>query len=318
MPVRNGQRFMREALDSILAQTFTDLEVIICDNASTDSTQEIAREYAARDTRVRYHRNPSDAGPARNFNMGFEMSRGEYFKWAAHDDVLAPDFLKCCVQALDGDASSVLAYPKTTIIDENTREMGTYDFALPTDATDPARRFAELVLVNHRKHRAVEIFGLMRASAVRQTPLQGSYARADSVFLARMALLGRFIQVPQRLFLSRHHATQSMQTMPSDFKSGGRRLSRYLGTGPLPPPEWWDSSRKGKLNFPEWNLMKEYWRSVGDAPISLVGRVRCHLVMLRWVLVNIPKLARDLVFALEHLVARPAGSGRPRSETQAV
>src|SRR5437773_57343 len=83
------------------------------------------------------------------------------------------------------------------------------------DSLRPCKRFSKLVMVNHRAHRAVEIFGLMRSSALRQTPLEGAYARGDSVLLVRMALLGRFIELPQRLFLSRAHASQSMQTLPT-------------------------------------------------------------------------------------------------------
>src|SRR3954451_4044582 len=78
MPVRNGQKYIREAIDSIIAQTFTDWELVICDNASTDSTEQIVREYAARDSRVRYHKNEKDIGPAGNHNRTFELSRGEY------------------------------------------------------------------------------------------------------------------------------------------------------------------------------------------------------------------------------------------------
>ena len=99
MPVRNGQKYIREAIDSIVAQTFADWELIVCDNASTDATEQIVREYAARDARVRYHRNPTDIGPAANYNMGVHLSRGEYFRWHAHDDMIAPTYLEECVKA---------------------------------------------------------------------------------------------------------------------------------------------------------------------------------------------------------------------------
>src|SRR4029077_2191158 len=105
-----------------------------------------------------------------------------------------------CVELLDRDPSVVLAYPRTQIVDENNQHLENYDFHAATDSTDVATRFTELVLVNHRKHRACEIFGLMRSSALAQTPLEGAYARGDSVLLVRMALLGRFVELPDRLF----------------------------------------------------------------------------------------------------------------------
>lgn len=304
MPVRNGRRYIRQAIESLLSQTMGDFELIICDNASSDDTQDICRDYETRDSRVRYHRNERDIGPAANFNRCVELARGKYFRWHAHDDLCASRYLERCVETLEQDATVVLAYPRTTIVDETGAAIEQYEFHPRTNWPRASRRFAELVLVNHRLHRAVEIFGLMRLESLRQTPLQGAYARGDSVLLVRLALLGRFVELPQRLFLSRCHATQSMQTLPSKTHRSGRRWLDFLGTGPLPPPEWWDSSRKGKINFPEWNLLKEYWRSIGQSPIGLAQRWCCRLIMLQWLALNSHKLARDLIFAADTLLGR--------------
>src|SRR5262245_55195681 len=103
VPVYNGQRFLRATLDSLLAQTFTDFELIICDNASTDGTEAICREYAARDPRVTYVRHDRNLGPAPNYNACFAHARGELFKWAAADDVVEPKFLQRCIEMLDSD-----------------------------------------------------------------------------------------------------------------------------------------------------------------------------------------------------------------------
>jgi glycosyltransferase involved in cell wall biosynthesis len=87
MPVFNGEPFIREALDSLLAQTFTDFELIISDNGSTDGTEKICREYAASDPRIRYVRQPENRGAVFNFQYVLTEARGEYFMWAAHDDI---------------------------------------------------------------------------------------------------------------------------------------------------------------------------------------------------------------------------------------
>lgn len=323
MPVRNGQRFIRKAIDSLLAQTFTDFELIICDNSSTDQTEAICREYAARDPRIRYFRNEHNLGPAGNHNKCFNLSRGEYFRWHAHDDMVEPTYLQKCIDLLDSDRSVVVAYPKTIIVDENEKFLEDYHFRPATDAPRASTRFAELVLINHRKHRAVEIFGLMRSSALLSTPLEGAYARGDSVLLVRLALLGRFIELPDPLFLSRSHSSQSMQAIPANVKKQGQQrtwLSRLLGTGPLPPPEWWDETRKGKLNFPEWNLFKEYWISIRRAPLPFGERVRCYGVMMKWLVLNIPKLARDVIFAAATLSKRAMNlfHSAPQSQERAA
>lgn len=316
IPVRNGHKFIRQALDSLLGQTFTDFEIVICDNASTDDTEEICREYMARDPRVRYFRNPRNLGPAGNHNECFKHSRGQYFRWHAHDDMCAPEYLAKCVAALDQDPSIVCAYPKTQIVDENGNNLEQYDFTPATNSPDAVTRFRELVMINHRSHRAVEIFGLMRSDALRRTPLEGAYARGDSVLIVRMALLGRYVELPDRLFLSRSHTSQSMQTLPSEMKKGRGGLSRFLGTGPLPPPEWWDESRKGKVNFPEWNLLKEYWVSIGAAPLNGGERNRCRLVMLNWTARNVHKLTRDILFAIEKVTMRTIDRMKPGLATE--
>src|SRR5215212_10104103 len=101
IPVYNGAKYLGQAIESVLAQTFADFELIICDNASTDATAAIALDYAARDPRVRYARNRENLGVGRNFNRLIELGMGQYFKWLAADDVIAPEFLERCVEALD-------------------------------------------------------------------------------------------------------------------------------------------------------------------------------------------------------------------------
>src|SRR3954470_23138397 len=101
LPVYNGARYLAEAIESVLAQTFTDFELVISDNASTDATAAIALQYAARDPRVRYSRNRENIGSARNFGRAFELATGEFFKWMASDDLISPEFLENCVAALD-------------------------------------------------------------------------------------------------------------------------------------------------------------------------------------------------------------------------
>lgn len=99
MPVYNGEAFIREALDALLAQTFTDFELIISDNASTDGTEAICREYALRDKRVRYVRQAKNCGAIANFQFVLKEAVSEYFMWAAADDYWAPTFLTKIVDA---------------------------------------------------------------------------------------------------------------------------------------------------------------------------------------------------------------------------
>src|SRR5260370_25170151 len=111
--VYNGERFIEKTLHSILNQTFTDFELIISDNASTDRTGEIGQTYARRDSRIRYHRSEKNMGAGWNVRRVYELGTGKYFKQAAVDDLLEPGFLQRCVKALVRDPGGVLAYTKT-------------------------------------------------------------------------------------------------------------------------------------------------------------------------------------------------------------
>lgn len=302
LPVRNGERYLREAIDSILAQSLSDLELIITDNASTDSTEQICREYAARDSRVHYQRNPRNVGPAENYNLCYRLARGEYFKWAAHDDVLLPTYLQKCVEVLDADPTVVNCHTLTRVIDEHGQAIGEYEFRTETDRAQARVRFGSLINVSHRRHVGYEIFGVMRRAVMAQVPEQGAYAHADRIFLVRMSLRGRFHEVDEHLFLARRHASQSMA---NPFKGTLRgSLARWIGAGPLPPPEWWDPSNKGKIMFPDWRLLSEYQASINEAPLDTAERLRCELYLGLWVLKYWPKLARDVVFAGERLLTR--------------
>src|SRR5262245_60272429 len=118
LPVYNGARYLAEALDSLLVQTYENFELIICDNASTDHTEEICRAYANQDKRILYIRNKTNIGASRNYMHTFERASTEYFRWATYDDTSDPDLLTRCIEVLDQESTVVLAYPRTVLINE--------------------------------------------------------------------------------------------------------------------------------------------------------------------------------------------------------
>src|SRR5579884_1126518 len=167
MPVYNGENYIAAALDSILAQSFSDFEVVISDNASTDHTEEICRNYQARDPRIRYYRNPKNLGAARNHNQVFTLSCGKYFKWASHDDILSPDFLARCVAVLEQDPSVVLCHSRIMVIDDfNKRTVPLQDAVGLGMSHSPAQRFGSVILHDRS---CADIYGLIRSDILRKT-----------------------------------------------------------------------------------------------------------------------------------------------------
>ena len=94
LPVYNGERYLAQVLDDLLAQTFADFEIIVSDNASTDRTPEICASRIKRDPRVRYFKNTRNVGAINNFNRVFHLSKAPLFKWVASDDVHRPTYLQ--------------------------------------------------------------------------------------------------------------------------------------------------------------------------------------------------------------------------------
>ena len=210
LPVYNGERYLPAAVDSILSQTYTDFELVISDNGSTDSTQELCERYAAQDERVKYHRSEQNRGGTWNFNRVVELSQGEFFRWAAHDDAIAPTYLERCVAALDANPDAVLAHTRVEIIDGDDVSAGVYD--APPMRLDDDRvhvRFHDSTTYHGRCHL---IFGVMRRSALDRIPAYGAYGHADGVLLARLIMLGKFVQLDEPLQLMREHADQASTT----------------------------------------------------------------------------------------------------------
>ena len=299
MPVYNGERFMGEALQGLLEQTFEDIEIVISDNASTDRTQEVCREFAARDSRIRYYRVDRNRGSGWNHNHVFALSSGAYFKWHSHDDRCAPTFIQKCVEALDSDPSVVIAYPKTVIIDENgARLENTYKRKLKDGAPSASSRFRELMWYQHL---CFPIYGLMRSDVLRRTPLLGCYTGGDNVLLARLALLGRFHEIPEELFFNRDHPARSTRALPARLSENRRRLVRAVG--PCLPKEWWDTSACGKISYAYWNMLAEYFRSVAPAPIGWIEKAACYAYVACWTLRYSQRMGLDLLLAADHFLA---------------
>ncbi|MGQ4647524.1 glycosyltransferase [Lyngbya aestuarii] len=278
LPVYNGDNFLREALDSILAQTFENFELIISDNASTDKTEEICREYAAKDQRVRYYRNEYNLGAAPNYNRVFELATGDYFKWCAHDDLCAPEFLERCVELLEQDASVVLCHTQTKIIDEQGRFLRDNHTQRKADSPKPELRFRELLYEND----CFQIFGLIRSSLLRKTQLIESYGHGDGVLLARLGLMGKFHEIPEYLFFNREHSQMSMQIAHSTYEA-------YTS--------WFDATRKGKIGLPRWRRFWGYCVSVWETPLSWQKRIWCYRHLVSWLRGNRKFLQEDLVLA---------------------
>lgn len=285
LPVFNGEKYLEESINSILNQTYDDFELVISDNGSTDRTQRICEDFAAQDDRIRYYRNSENKGATWNFNRVFELSQGEYFKWAAHDDIISPTFLEKCVEVLNSDATIILCSSQVTNIDEHGEMIAFYDIKLRTNSYSPIIRFKDLLL---KWHVCYEIFGLIRRNGLQQTPLMGNYGHADGVLLERLSLLGRFYEIPEVLFYPRLHPNQSMKV-----------YTNYRAYA-----DWFDPSMRGRIILPTWTILSEHISTIMKGRINILEKFLGLLSIGRWMIKQRRPLFFDLVNAFKQILDR--------------
>jgi polysaccharide pyruvyl transferase WcaK-like protein/glycosyltransferase involved in cell wall biosynthesis len=265
LPVHNGARYLEQSLDALLAQTFTDFELIISDNASTDETADICRAYARRDPRIKYVRQPVNLGAVPNHNVLVDLARGRYFKWASHDDLYAPELLERCVAVLESRPDVVLAHCWDAIVDEHGAVVEAAPYAMATDDPSPAARLRSLLYTPGGN----DFYGVIRTEVLRRVGPHGTYYNADRTMVSSLCLHGPFHQVPEILYWRRDHEARAS-------RAGDRRaVAAAL-----------DPRRASRLRHPMVRMHVEYVNgyltAIGRAPLSTVERARCLAEVARW------------------------------------
>lgn len=288
LPVFNGDRYLGSAIQSILDQSFEDFELIIRDNASTDRSEEIARGFAETDNRISIEVSESNLGAPENFNRVFASARGDYFRWAAHDDLLEPTYLERCVEILDERSDCVMAHSKVRVIDDDGEVLRDYAVELArVQSENAAERFADMVLVPHACYDA---FALMRRDVLSKTPLIGAYLSSDRCLLAEMMLHGKHYIVPELLYQNREHGDRSVR-IPNHERA--RKWFRQSG-------------RRGYV-LPAWRLLDEYRRAVERSPLSVEEKRKCNRIIRLWVRQNWRLLQGDLRLVASQFIRTTTG-----------
>jgi glycosyltransferase involved in cell wall biosynthesis len=292
LPVYNGQNYLAEALDSLLAQTFSDFELIISDNASTDSTAQIAARYAATDARIRFFQQPANIGAALNHNFVFRQARAEFFKWASHDDLYAPTLLERCLELLDERPDAVLAHAFEAFIDAAGDVVGTVPYNLKTATSDAPVRFRSMLF----DLGGDDMYGVMRSEELRRTRLFGSHHNSDRTLTTEIALRGPFVQVPEVLYFRRDHPDRAERARPTPQSRAANM----------------DPRRGDRLRNPLPRLFVEYvWaylRMIRSSPMSTGDRLRCLGYLAQWFGSRcLPKSTRHLQDSPDPAVRAKAG-----------
>jgi glycosyltransferase involved in cell wall biosynthesis len=264
LPVYNGENFLAESIEALLGQSYENFELIISDNASTDSTADICHHYEKQDSRIRYIRQPHNIGLNPNHNFVVRQARGELFKMASHDDLYARDLLKCCVDALDEHPEAVVAHCWEAMIDTSRNVTKVLKYSVAADSPRVSERFRSMLFDGWDDY----TYGVMRTEVLLRTHLHGSHHYADRTINTELSLHGPFYMVPDWLYFRRDHPERKRPYT-------ARTRCMYL-----------DPRRASRIRHPAVRLYGEYiWgyvAAIRNAPLSPVDRKECYRYLAQW------------------------------------
>lgn len=267
LPIYNGENFVAEAIRCVLAQTFADWELIICDNCSTDRTIAICRQFAHKDSRIRLCQNSRNMGVCFNFDRAFRLSRSKYFKWVAHDDLFSPRFIETCIQELAKDEQVVAVFPRLAYVNTDGRVLRRQASELSVLGLTPESRVKQFMALAAQNTDFLWLqYGLIRRDVLEQSGSMGWYAGSDHVMLFKIALRGCIKQIEEEMFFRREHPEAST------LKRGSTVRERAKGA-------YADDNRR--LVLPWCRILKEHLICVIKSPIPFWGKLRCTAAVLK-------------------------------------
>lgn len=281
LPVFNGANYIEEAIQSILDQEYQNWELVIFDNASTDTTETIVQSFIELDSRIHYYRQAENLGAVPNFNDTFHRSYGKYFKWFAHDDRLHPQYLSRCVEVLEQDPGVSLCHSWVEVLDPKgcvLEERGPY---LP--AADSQQLPTRIGAIIHNDRECYDIFGVTRREILQKTGLFEPYIASDRVLRLKIGLTGRYYEVPAFLTQIRDHPSRSTRAMPAHHQRA----------------RWFHTKNRENWLFPHWRILGEYARCLFQTPSTRLS-IFCWWQLALWLVTswNWARLIADVIIAV--------------------
>lgn len=267
LPVYNSERYLAETLDNVLESEFTDWHLLICDNASTDGTDVVAKQYCAKDPRISYMRHDENIGAARNHNAGVAAATGEFHAWVQWDNLYDRSYFRRCIEALRAEPHYSCVYGSVQDIDGDGTRLQVWREDLRDGDSDVVVRFRDLT---ENDHMVFQFFGVVRTDVLRRTSMHASFDSADRLFAVQLALQGPIKRLDDVLFFHREHPHRMMNNAPS-------ARSVY----PVLDPVW-----IGRVPFPVLNIGRQYVVAALHAPIGPRDKLRCALAMRGWLRTN--------------------------------
>lgn len=203
MPIYNGEKYVSAAIKSLLQQTYSNLQIYICDDGSSDATVEICRELAAKDSRITIFENQERQGGARNFNCVFNKTKSKYFMWAAQDDIYAENYIEECLGQLKQSPNAVMCVSEIKFIDEKNRVLMHGGYGRYRNLNTKGMKVADRVYELARRMGWYALYGIIDADVLRKTQLYRPLFGGDVMLMLELLLLGEIVKSEATTFYYR-------------------------------------------------------------------------------------------------------------------
>jgi len=284
LPVFNGEKYLPAAIESHLSQSFGDFDLVISDNASTDSTPEICSAYSEKDARIKYLRSAENRGLLWNHRRVFDAveSPDQYFRWAGADDIMEPGLLEAMVTVLETRPEVEAVVPNTKNIDDKGEIIGSMERTLDLQSADVVQRAHEVLMAEYQH---VVAYGLLRASTLRLMRTGPNYVGWDPIFIWELALRGQIVHAPGPALLRRFHTGS---------------ISRVKKAKEI--RKWVEPSSKAGMKFPHWTWTYELYRALMACPLPIRDRLRIGRFLTRVTVWRRGSLVRDVTQATRRML----------------
>lgn len=259
MPVYNEERFIRASLESIIAQDYPNIELIISDNASTDNTGHICKEFSSQYDWITYHQRHQNHGPIDNFNYVLHKSKGKYFMWASGHDTWMSNYISSCAHLLETHPKATIVFGCSNWINEHGKTFSKESGWTDTRGLSVIARYHTVLWGNMHP-----ILGLINSNALKQSKLLSTVG-ADLIALASLSLQGDFIHAANTHWSRREFRNENTYE---------DKLKRYKSS------EYEISKTIFSRAFPLLRLPFELFKSVVKSNISLTDKIFIFFLLI--------------------------------------
>ncbi len=234
VPIFNEERFLRESLNSLVNQNYNNIEILISDNGSNDSTPDICVEYSKKYHHISFKRFECNSGPAKNFNFVLQQSNGKYFMWASGHDLWSENYIDACVSALESDVSAVVSFGSCFWINDKGEILDKRFGHADTRGLNTISRFNTILWGNMNP-----VLGLIRSNSIKGYTIINMVG-ADLIILTQLILKGNFIHTDESKWFRREFRNEKSyhdklkRYKSSDYHLTSTLFDRYFPLARLP------------------------------------------------------------------------------------